>query len=492
MKTLEIIGTLGGIAIAGSALAKDSPVGGDAPATTPAKASPWEWSAAAGLGLADGNAEALNYSIQLLGTYAEGSNEAFLGADYFYADSNGLETANAFRAYGQYNRLLSDRLYLGVFGQYLTDDVANLDSRTDLNLLVGYYLIKNDLTSLALEAGPGYSWSDQGGTTDDYATLRFAERFEHRFNSRAKIWQSLSYVPEISDFGNYLLTAELGIDTQITRQWAFRTFVRHQIDSTPAPGFEKGDTSLLFGLAYSLAGFPEAAPAGRRTLKADRTPKSLPSQGWSSTAALGLSLAKGNSDNLTANAVIETAYREERNELFANLAFNFAEDNGATSIDNIRAAIQYNRLLNDRLYAGFGSGYLRDQIADVSYRFTPAAVLGYYVLKNDKVNLSFEAGPGYTFEKTGGVEDDFLAVQAAERFAWALGDRFVLNQSVVYNGAADDLGEDFTVTASASLDTDITASLAWRLALGYTYDNQPAIGREHHDTTLSTGVAFKF
>ena len=63
---------------------------------------------------------------------------------------------------------------------------------------------------------------------------------------------------------------------------------------------------------------------------------------------------------------------------------------------------------------------------------------------------------------------------------------------LVGNGAADDLGEDFTITASASLDTDITASLAWRLALGYTYDNQPAIGREHHDTTLSTGVAFKF
>lgn len=492
MKNLDIIAAFGGIAIAGSTFAKDSPVAGDPGSVANASPSPWEWTAAAGLGLADGNAEALNYSIQLLGSYAEGSNEAYLGADYFYSDSNGVETANAFRAYGQYNRLLSDRLYLGVFGQYLTDDVANLDYRTDLNLLVGYYLIKNDTTSLALEAGPGYSWDDQGGVTDDYATLRFGERFEHRFNSRAKIWQSLSYAPEISDFGNYLLTAELGIDTQITRQWAFRTFVRHQIDSTPAAGFDKGDTALMFGLAYSLGGFPEAAPAGRRTLKAARTPKSLPTQGWSSTAAIGLSIAKGNSDNLTANAVLETAYREERNELFANLAFNFAEDGGATSVDNIRAAIQYNRLLNDRLYAGFGTGYLRDPLADVSYRFTPAAVLGYYVVKSDKVNLSFEAGPGYTFEKTGGVEDDFLAVQAAERFAWALGDRFVLNQSVVYNGAADDLGQDFTLTAAVSLDTDITDSLAWRVALGYSYDNIPAAGREHHDTTLLTGVALKF
>lgn len=461
------------------------------PIPEPVATNDWEVTGAAGLTLADGNANSLAYSLQLLASRVTKTDELYLGADYFYAEDRGLESSNALRLNAQYNRLINDRFYYGVIGSYLSDQVADIDYRFDTNALLGYYLWKSDRGSLVLEAGPGYTWESQGGIKDDYANLRFAERFEYLFSNRSKFWQSVVFTPQVDDFENNLIIAEAGIDTLITNQWSLRTFVRHRIDNTPAAGLEKGDTSLLIGLAYSLSGFPEPAAAGRRTLKADRAPSPIAAMGWSSSAAIGYSLASGNADSGTATAMFDSAYRAPKDELFLSAAANYAQNNGATSIDNIRAAAQYNHLLGSRYFVGAGVGYLRDDLADLAYRFTPAAVGGIYLLKNEVSTLSLEAGPGYTFEKQGNVSDDFLSIQAAERFAYAISPRCTFNQNVIYNAEASDT-DNFTMTAMAFLDTDITDNLTLRVAASYIYDNIPAANRERHDTTLTTGFAIKF
>jgi putative salt-induced outer membrane protein len=471
--------------VTSSALAAKEPI------SVPEAKNDWEVTGAAGLTLADGNANSLAYSLQLLASRVTAIDEIYLGADYFYADDRGLETSNALRLNAQYNRLINDRFYYGFIGSYLSDQVADIDYRFDTNVLLGYYVWKSDRGSLAFEAGPGYTWENQGRIKDDYASLRFAEKFEYLFSNRSKFWQSVVFTPQVDDFENNLIIAEAGIDTLITNQWSLRTFVRHRIDNTPAAGLEKGDTSLLIGLAYSLSGFPEPAAAGRRTLKADRAPSPIAAMGWSSSAAIGYSLASGNADSGTATAMFDSAYRSKSDEFFVNAAANYAQNNGATSIDNIRAAVQYNHLLGSRYFVGAGVGYLRDDLADLAYRFTPAAVGGVYLVKNEVSTLSLEAGPGYTFEKQGNASDDFLSIQAAERFAYAISPRCTFNQNVIYNAEASDT-DNFTMTAMAFLDTDITDNLTLRVAASYIYDNIPAANRERHDTTLTSGFAIKF
>jgi putative salt-induced outer membrane protein YdiY len=451
----------------------------------------WEVTGAAGAGLADGNAESLSYSLQLLASRITLIDEIYLGSDYFYADDKGAETKNALRLNVQYNRLINDRLYYGVAGSYLNDQVADLDYRIDVNALIGYYLLKNDRASLALEAGPGYAFEKQGGIKDDYTTLRLGEKFEYKITDSSKLWQSITFTPEVGDFNNYLLTGEVGIDTAISDKWALRTFVRHQIDNTPAIGRGEDDTSVMVGLAYSLSGFPEPAKAGRKTLKPAKTAAAATTMGWSSTGSLGFNLTSGNSDTIGLNAGYETAYRSTENEFFFNAATNLAENNNQTSLDNTRANIQYNRLFTDRFFGGVSTGFLRDDIAAVNYRFTPAVVAGYYLIKQNVTTLSVEAGPGYTLEKVAGVKDDFLAIQAAEKFTTKIGSRSTFNQDAIYNAEASHVN-NFTLTCSAYIDTDITTNLALRVATTYVYDNKPAVGLERHDTTLTTGIAVKF
>lgn len=451
----------------------------------------WDMSGAAGLSITDGNSSSLAYSLQVLATYESGQNEARLAADYFFSEENGSETTNAASFSAQYNRLISDRFYFGIVGDLLTDDVADITYRADLALVAGYYFVKNTSTSLSFEAGPGMTWEEQGGERDSFASLRLAERFEHQLTDQSKVWQSLVWTPEVGDFSSSLMTFEFGMDTRLHDSWSLRTFLRHEIDSTPAAGEEREDTSILIGLAYTLGGLPEKSASSRETLKKPRKAASADPQGWDTTLSATASLAQGNSESTRVAIGIESAYRNDTRESFLDLAYLFGEDAQTTTADQLRAAARYNQKLSRLTFLSYGITYLRDDVADVAYRVTPNFALGRYLVKDDTLTLSVEAGPGYVFEEVGGVTDDYLSYIAAERLIWAINDRTKFKQDVVLNAAAADL-DNLTIAASATLDTAITDDLSLRAGLTYLFDNQPAAGRERSDTTFTTGLAISF
>lgn len=462
-----------------------------APAAGNLGASGWEITGAAGLSLAQGNADSVAYSLQALATYEGQYWEGLAGADYFYSENNGVTATDSLRLYGQGQRLLTERLYLGLAGSYFQDAPADLDYRFDVAGVLGYHVIKSDRTTLSLEAGPGYAWEKQGDISNDFATLRFGERFEHQLSKRSKLWQSAYLTPQIDDFDNFNLIAEAGIDTLLSERWSLRTSVRYLYDNTPAAGRQSEDLTLITGLSYALGGFPEEAEGGRATLKADRAEAEVAAMGWTSTAALGLAMAQGNSENLQASLSFDTAYRAENDEFFLNGLYSFGQNAGDTAADALRLGTRYNHLLSDRLHLGSGLDYLRDDVADLAYRVTASAVAGYYVIKSDTMSLAFEAGPGYIWEESAGTEDSYLSLRGAERFSWALGKRTTFKQDAIVDVEPGDF-DNYLLTVSAYLDTDITDSLTWRLAGTYIYDNQPNLGLENADSILSSGIAVKF
>ncbi len=454
---------------------------------SPTADSPWDITGAASFGLTRGNSETLTYALQGLATYKEGDNEGFIGADLLYSENDGEASTDSFRIFGQYNRLVTDRLYYGVNASYLTDNISDIDYRIDLGLGLGYYFIKNERTSLSFEVSPGLAWENQGGDSRSFVTVRFLERFEHQLSDRSKIWQTASFTPSIDDFSDYLFTAEVGIDTKLSDHWALRTSARYLYDSTPATGSQRDDTSLLMGLSYALGGSTDSATSIQPGSGGTEAIQS----GWSSTAALGLAYSTGNAENLAVTLAFDSAYREASREMFFSGAYTYAEDDGDKSVDALRGSAQYNYLLGDRTYVGSGVGLLRDELSDIDYRITPAVTLGHYFIKNDEMTLSLEAGPAYTFESAGGETDNYFSIVAAEKFTWEISDRVTFKQSL--SGIFDPSDTDnYTLQASAYLDTEITENLSWRVAAGWAYDNVPALGRSENDTSLTTGISVKF
>lgn len=444
-------------------------------------ASPWEITGAANFGLTDGNSETLSIALQLLAQYSKGKNEATIGADWLYSENTGVAKADSFRLHGKYNRLMTDRSYFSMKGSYLTDHIADIDYRFDLSVGLGYSLIKNDITTLSLVAGPGITWENQGGISNQDLAVSFGQTFSHQFNGRTRLLQNLVITPVASDFGDYLLTAEAGIDTVLSEYWAVRTSFRYRYDSTPATGSQPDDTALLLGLSYSLGGFETD---GTRSIGSIGS-------GWDHSAAAGFSHIGGNSDSSATTLSADSALRTDAEEIFLKASYRFSHNDGSNNADVLRANGQYNRLTSENSYFGANASFLRDDLANVNYRVTPAMISGHYFIKNDEMTLSFEGGPSFTFEDVGGLRDDYFSIVIAEKFNWAINEHTTFKQALnaTFNPSETN---NFTLVADAALDILLTEKVSWRFGASWSYDNQPAAGRKSDDTVLSSGLSITF
>ena len=59
-------------------------------------------------------------------------------------------------------------------------------------------------------------------------------------------------LPQVDKFSNYILNAEAGIETAITKKLSQKTYLQDSYHSEPAPGRLKNDMRLVAALAYKF------------------------------------------------------------------------------------------------------------------------------------------------------------------------------------------------------------------------------------------------
>jgi putative salt-induced outer membrane protein len=220
------------------------------------KKSLWEESAAAGLTLTRGNSRTLLFTLNGLATRKTKETELELGADATYGEafnkSSGQEERNAesLHGFGQYNRLFTERAYGYARIDGLHDGIADVKYRLVLGPGVGYYFLKSDRTSLRGEIGPSFVYEKRGAVTKGYLAARLAERFDHKLNEHAKVWESVEFMPQVDKFENYLVNAEAGVEALLTAKLSLRSFIQDNFVNRPAPGRLKNDVKLVTALAY--------------------------------------------------------------------------------------------------------------------------------------------------------------------------------------------------------------------------------------------------
>ena len=228
-------------------------------------------------------------------------------------------------------------------------------------------------------------------------------------------------------------------------------------------------------------------------------PAEPPPPKWKSSLAFGLTMTRGNSETFLTTLTAGTAKKWGQNELAfgADGAYGTTKDQntGVTTKNNnsARGFGQYNRLFTDRWY-GFGRVEgLYDGIADIDYRVTLSVGLGYYVIKTTNTDLSFEAGPGYVFEKLGGEEDSFPTLRLAEKFHHALSEHARIWESVEYLPSLENFSR-YIVNSEIGIEADLSRDKRWALRayLQDTYNSVPAAGRENNDMKLIAAIAYKF
>ncbi|MGH8247583.1 MAG: DUF481 domain-containing protein [Gammaproteobacteria bacterium] len=233
----------------------------DAPAPkTPPPPKGWETVGSAGVTLTRGNSKTFLATVGLNANRKWSRDELLLGASAGYGetetgtrapDDNRTDVTQKYlKGFSQYNHLFSERLYGGLRVDGLYDKIASVDYRFTLSPLLGFYILKEPATSLAVEAGPSVVFEKLGGEEHAYWGGRVAERFEHKFKNGARIWESAEWITQIDDVDNWLFNAEAGVSAPIVKALEVRLVVQDTYDNRPAPNRLKNDFKLIAGLGY--------------------------------------------------------------------------------------------------------------------------------------------------------------------------------------------------------------------------------------------------
>jgi putative salt-induced outer membrane protein YdiY len=250
------VATLSGFAAESST---NTPAAAKPPAAPPKPPSPWTTTVSMNAAVARGNADTLLIGAALNSLRKWDKNEIALGADATYGSNSDpttrkeTTTAQNYGVYAQYNRMLSDRVYLGLRSDARQDRIAFIDYRATVAPALGYYVVKNDRLKLKLENGPAFIFERlKGAGTANYLTLRVAEEVQWKINERASIIQSMEYLPQVEDFGNYVVNFNLGLSTKITDKASATITFQDFYRSVPAPGRRGNDLRLMAGISYSF------------------------------------------------------------------------------------------------------------------------------------------------------------------------------------------------------------------------------------------------
>ena len=212
----------------------------------------WETTASIGFTITSGNSDSILANAQVLSLKKWDQNEIRLGADAAYGELDDEKNVETLHGFSQYNRLFTERAYGYVRLDALHDAIADIEYRITFSPGAGYYFIKTAATQLSGEAGPAFIYEKTGGDTTGYFTARLAERLDHKFNENVRIWQTIEFLPQVDDFENFLINAEIGVESKLTEKLALKVFAIDNYDNVPAPGREENDLKVVTAVGYTF------------------------------------------------------------------------------------------------------------------------------------------------------------------------------------------------------------------------------------------------
>jgi putative salt-induced outer membrane protein YdiY len=214
---------------------------------------------------------------------------------------------------------------------------------------------------------------------------------------------------------------------------------------------------------------------------------------WDKSMNFGLNYNDGNSKttNIYAGGLVTRDYDSNAWRFQADYNYGAAADSADApkeeNKNNFRALADYRRVLENDWFAGAGTSFAHDAIADLTYRVVVSPSAGRYLVRDEVVKLSLEAGPSYVFEKLGDEEEDFAAARIANRFEWTLSPTSKVFQFTEYLISFEDSSQ-YLVNAEFGVESALNSYLSLVLSVRDYYINMPAEGRVPNDVLTITAL----
>jgi putative salt-induced outer membrane protein YdiY len=224
-------------------------------ALNPAPKKPVTWKGHITLGgnLQNGNTDSMNFSAGAQAVRRSENDRFLINVLYNKTEDNGESTAE--NTYGQlkYDYFLSQKWYLYLNIDMLSDEFQDINFRTSVGPGVGYQIWEEEGRALGLEAGLSYTNEDKDqGDDTDWLSARLAVNFLYKLFDRIVFTDQFVIYPNLDDTGEYTLRNEAALITDIGASWAFRLSNIWESDSDPGPDLEKDDFTWILGLQYTF------------------------------------------------------------------------------------------------------------------------------------------------------------------------------------------------------------------------------------------------
>ena len=215
-----------------------------------------------------------------------------------------------------------------------------------------------------------------------------------------------------------------------------------------------------------------------------------PQSPWSGSTELGYISTSGNTDTQSTNAAFAVKHKGEKWDKSLKLSALTGEEDGTTSKEKYNAEVKFDRNFSERSYLVIDATQERDRFNGFEYQSTASIGYGYRAIKEEKMNLSLEAAPGYRRDKlkeSGDINEDSI-LRLAANFDWEISE----GVSFIEEFTADIGDDNSTYKSETGLKSKIIGALATKITYKIKYVEEVPDDNENTDRELGITFIYSF
>lgn len=206
----------------------------------------WSFEAGADIAGKKGNSDEFGAALTFAAKLAGQDDTLLFYGSLDQAEQDGVDSSDEIILGSEYTSYSNDPWGWYVRAEFEKDDFEDLRLRTLLGTGLNYRVFHSPEHSLELRSGVGYRHENfNDGTTEQSPTLDFGLAHDWEFASWGRMTNHLTYTPAITDFDDYLITHDSGIEIPLgfSDYWQLRLGLRHKYKSMPVDDRKHLDTS---------------------------------------------------------------------------------------------------------------------------------------------------------------------------------------------------------------------------------------------------------
>lgn len=199
----------------------------------------------------------------------------------------------------------------------------------------------------------------------------------------------------------------------------------------------------------------------------------------------------GNTNTTTFSSKLEgTAALSKTESIKAKGSVLYSTNEENTSANKYNLELDYNHMINEKLYSYMGINYIKDELSDYDYRLNMGPGLGYKLIEDEIQTVDIQGGLDYAYDKyNDGLKDNYLAGRTELNYKYKLSQSVEFKQMLSYLASFED-SEKYFVVSDSAIKVKMTQNLSLGISYGIDYTNKTI--KENTDTKFLTSLIVDF